>query len=121
MGLARGAYVDLCFVIAWGSRYNVSIEDMRSLPSLPASQPGGCDSETGQWQICIRPMEQETRLLAAAMPRPDRAGLSSTRRVVSIDAESHTRGWDGSSAAQCEFAQPRHKADGGACFVEGGR
>lgn len=36
MGLARGAYVDLCFVIAWGSRYNVSIEDMRSLPSLPA-------------------------------------------------------------------------------------
>ena len=36
MRLARSGYVDLCFVIAWGSRQNVSIEYMQSLPSLAA-------------------------------------------------------------------------------------
>lgn len=36
MRLARGGCVDLCFVIAWGSRQNVSIEYMQSLPSLVA-------------------------------------------------------------------------------------
>lgn len=90
----------------------------------PACQPGRCDGETGQQPLCMEytAYQAKTSLLAAAMPpRPDRAGLGSTRRDVSIDAESHTRGWDGSPAAQCEFARTRHKADGGACFVEGER
>lgn len=36
MRLVRGGYVDLCLVIAWGSRWDVSIEHMRSLPSPAA-------------------------------------------------------------------------------------
>lgn len=46
MRLARSAYVDLCFVIAWGSRYNVSIEYVRPLPSLPA-RPVGVTAKQG--------------------------------------------------------------------------
>lgn len=72
MRLARRGYVDLCFVIAWRSRQNVSIEYMQC-SLCPACQPGGGDGETGQRQLYNQPIEQ--RRACWLLRCLDRAGL----------------------------------------------
>lgn len=69
MRLARSAYVDLCFVIAWGSRYNVSIEYVRPLPSLPA-RPVGVTAKQGN-DSSVSGVGRRDEIAGCCEPRPD--------------------------------------------------